>query len=288
MRVSIVVPVFNDAAALPELIERSSRALQDKGWQVEFILVDDGSPDTVWSSLTEVRRAHRQENITLVRLRENFGQNLATLCGIRLSKHEYVVTMDADLQHPPEEIPRLLGHLTSNGLGLAYGTSLKGHPVARQIPSRLLKALINLTVPGGVDASSFRAMTRATANALMERVESRNLLVDVALYRAASRAGTLATSHDERRHGVSSYSWMRLLLLAGAILVQSGALFKLAVAASLVMVVPGLYFALEDGSSAFLALSLLPVALASLIVAVSLRVASRRPFSAACVREVLQ
>lgn len=287
MRVSIVVPVFNDAAALPELIERSSRALQGKGWQVEFILVDDGSPDAVWSSLKEVRRAHSQEDITLVRLRENFGQNLATLCGIRLSKHEYVVTMDADLQHPPEELPRLLGHLISNGLGLAYGTSLGGHPVARQLSSRLFKALINLTVPGGFDASSFRAMTRATANALMERVESRSLLVDVALYRAASGVGTLATAHDERRHGVSSYSWMRLLLLAGAILVQSGALLKLAVAASLAMMAPGLYL-LVKGSPAFLVLALFPVALASIIVAASRRAASRRPFSAACVREVLQ
>lgn len=288
MRVSIIVPIFNDAASVPELIVRSSRALGESGFDAEFILVDDGSTAPVMASLRGIKGRHGNQKITLIRLGNNYGQNIATLCGIQNGKSEYIVTMDADLQHPPEEIPRLLDHLITHDLGLVYGTSRKGHPVGRRLASAMFKALIHFFLPKAFDASSFRALTRETAIALMELERSQSLLIDVALYRTSPRTDTIATGHGERQHGRSLYSWKDLFLLAGAFLVQGKVLHKLAILLGLMTIALGLCFAPVESTPVWAGLAVALIALALVIELVGVRLLSRRTFSTACIEEIVE
>src|SRR5690554_4887139 len=104
--VSIVVPVYNSAAILPELLAELDPVLKALGTEFEVILIDDDSTDHSWTVITELKREFSY--IRAIRMMRNFGQHNALLCGVRAAKFDVVVTMDDDLQHPPKQIPRLL------------------------------------------------------------------------------------------------------------------------------------------------------------------------------------
>src|SRR5438093_763200 len=102
--VSVVVPVYNSEGSLPLLITRVEAVLRSRGCPYELILVDDGSRDGSWTVICDLMaKSHAVRGIALMR---NYGQHNALLCGIRAAVHELIVTMDDDLQHPPEEIPK--------------------------------------------------------------------------------------------------------------------------------------------------------------------------------------
>ena len=107
--VSVVVPVFNSADTILELVDRISHVLTDEHKKFEIILVDDGSRDESWKQIIAVAEANAAT--VPVRLTRNFGQHNALLCGLRKARFATTVTIDDDLQHPPEEIPRLLKQL---------------------------------------------------------------------------------------------------------------------------------------------------------------------------------
>src|SRR5688572_24390208 len=107
--VSIVVPVYRSAEILPRLLERLGAVLDALPGDHEIVLVDDGSPDGSFEVIQELARGRR--NVRGIRLMRNYGQHNALLCGIRAASKEVVVTLDDDLQNPPEEIPRLLAKL---------------------------------------------------------------------------------------------------------------------------------------------------------------------------------
>src|SRR5438270_7208887 len=118
MNISVVVPVFNGSSSLPELVSRLQPVLHDLCENYEVILVNDGSEDGSWETITRLTAEHVwMHGIDLMR---NYGQHNALLCGIRAARHEIVVTLDDDLQHPPEELPKLLSQLQS-GFDVVYG-----------------------------------------------------------------------------------------------------------------------------------------------------------------------
>ena len=120
--VSVVVPVYNSGDILPELVRRLGDVLHGTFGFFEVLLIDDGSPDRSWSAIcTLAAQCHWVRGISLMR---NYGQHNALLCGIRAAKYETIVTMDDDLQHPPEEIPGLLDKL-AEGYDVVYGTPPK-------------------------------------------------------------------------------------------------------------------------------------------------------------------
>jgi glycosyltransferase involved in cell wall biosynthesis len=127
--VSVVVPVFESAARLPELVARIESALRAAGRPFELVLVNDASRDGSWDVVLALARDRPW--LRAVDLARNVGQHGAVLCGTRLARGELVVTLDDDLQHPPEEIPRLLARLES-GYDLVYGTPRE----TRQGPAR--------------------------------------------------------------------------------------------------------------------------------------------------------
>ena len=128
--ISVVTPVYNSEASIAELCRRLSEVLPRIATEYEIILVNDGSRDRSWETISEL--SSRFSTVRGLNLMRNYGQHNALLCGIRAAKYDVIVTMDDDLQHPPEEIPRLLEQL-EQGFDVVYGA-----PEARtaRVPAR--------------------------------------------------------------------------------------------------------------------------------------------------------
>jgi undecaprenyl-phosphate 4-deoxy-4-formamido-L-arabinose transferase len=117
---SVVIPVYRSEGTLRVLVQQLRTVLEETGLDYELVFVDDGSPDQSWEVLRELRDAHG-DRIVAVQLMRNFGHHNALMCGFHHTRGQLVVTMDDDLQHPPDEIPVLLGAIRSGGLDLVYG-----------------------------------------------------------------------------------------------------------------------------------------------------------------------
>jgi undecaprenyl-phosphate 4-deoxy-4-formamido-L-arabinose transferase len=176
----------------------------------EVVLVVDGSPDDTWNVAAELALQYPQ--FRAIQLTRNYGQHSALLAGIRAARHEVIVTMDDDLQHPPEEIPGLLAALTDE-LDLVYALPHdEEHGVARNLASRLVKAA--LCAPLGVQnaraISAFRAF-RCFLRDGLENVHGPNASVDIALSWTTARVGVTRVRMDQRATGRSGYTVRRLV-----------------------------------------------------------------------------
>lgn len=167
MRLSIVVPSFEGAEGLAELIPLLHSELESSGYAWELIIVDDGSGDENWRRIEELCR--RYDQVSALGLTENRGQQIATLTGLAFCRGEYIVTMDDDLEHRPSEIHDLIRTL-EQGYDLVYGV----RPLAYASPLRRLGAALRnllfrllLRPPHGVRLSSFRAMRSSLANSVL-------------------------------------------------------------------------------------------------------------------------
>src|ERR1700720_2090112 len=144
---SVVIPVYNSQAILPELLESLGTALRQLSYRYEVILVNDGSRDGSWDEINRLTSVHSW--IRGINLMRNYGQHNALLCGIRAARREIIVTMDDDLQNPPEEIPAMLAKL-AEGYDVVYGTPLQeSHGLFRDLASQITK----LALQGAMGAS---------------------------------------------------------------------------------------------------------------------------------------
>ncbi len=208
--VSIVVPVYNSAETLRPLVSRLTTVLASLGEAYEIILVDDGSRD---ASAT-VARALEGEYGTVrpLRLLRNYGQHNAILCGLRHARFSVIVTLDDDLQHPPEEIPRLLETL-GDRYDVVYGTAeQEQHGLLRDAASRLTKLVMQqvLGVESARKVSGFRAFRR-DLRAALDDFNGPYVNIDVMLTWATTRIAGLPVRHEPRRVGSSNYTIGRLM-----------------------------------------------------------------------------
>src|SRR5712692_6523560 len=136
--VSVVVPVYNGSATLPLLVEQLQYVLDSSVRNYEIYLVNDGSQDDSWPRIVALAQQYPQvHGLALIR---NYGQHNALLAGIRAAQHEIIVTLDDDLQNPPQEIPQLLNALLDDGLDVVYGAPLKmQHGLFRKMASEIIK-----------------------------------------------------------------------------------------------------------------------------------------------------
>jgi undecaprenyl-phosphate 4-deoxy-4-formamido-L-arabinose transferase len=207
---SIVVPVFNGASTIRALICDLDKVLPTLTEQYEAILVEDGSRDNSWEVICELIQAHAW--IRGIRLMRNFGQHNALLCGIRAVRHDIIVTMDDDLQHPPAEIPHLLAKL-AEGFDVVYGVpDTLQHGLARGWSTRIVKLLLRTAV--GVDiankVSAFRAF-RTQVREGFAHYHSPFVSIDVLLTWATTRFAAIHVHHQPRLAGVSNYSFFKLI-----------------------------------------------------------------------------
>src|SRR6188474_538274 len=140
MNVSVVIPVYRSEKTLDMLIARLGEALPTFADFYEVVLVNDGSPDDSWGVIERLARIHTW--VRGIDLMRNYGQHNATLCGIRAARYELIVTMDDDLQNPPEEMPKLLAKI-AEGCDVVYGTPEKEqHGFWRDLASVITKMVL--------------------------------------------------------------------------------------------------------------------------------------------------
>jgi undecaprenyl-phosphate 4-deoxy-4-formamido-L-arabinose transferase len=207
---SVVVPVYNSEASLPLLLARLEPALESLGVQYELILVNDGSSDRSWPQICEMARS--REWIHGINLMRNYGQHNALLCGIRAASGEVIVTMDDDLQNPPEEIWTLLQEL-DRGFDVVYGTPMKErHGMLRNAASQVTKIALQSAMGAKIArrVSAFRAF-RTRLRAASEQYHSPFLSIDVLLTWGTTRFSAVPVRHDERKAGTSNYTVGKLI-----------------------------------------------------------------------------
>ena len=210
--VSVVIPVFNEAGTLWALHERLARTLKDLGQSWEIIFVDDGSSD---GSAAILRALHEQDRaVRVLRFNRNYGQHAAVFAGMQRARGGIVVTLDAGLQHPPEEIPRLRQRMGDGTEVVGGGRKSRHDPWPRRLASWAVNRLTSAAV--GVPMRDYGCMLRAYRRSVVDRMldchEISRFIPALANTLAASTA-EIAVEHAPRQDRRSRYGLFRLLRL---------------------------------------------------------------------------
>ena len=207
---SVVIPVYKSAVILPELCRRLIKTLESVELDFEIILVEDCGGDDSWYVIQSI--ANQDSRIRGINLARNYGQHNALLCGIRAAKGEKIVTIDDDLQNPPEEIPKVLEKL-AEGYDVVYGyPKNETHGFFRNIASRVTK----LALKGAMGAetaskvSAFRAFRTRLRDAF-DAYRSPTVNIDVLLTWGTSRFAVVHVRQDQRALGDSGYDLKKLI-----------------------------------------------------------------------------
>jgi len=206
---SIVIPVYNSEETLIELLDRLDKVLPDLSPNYEVILVNDGSRDGSWKSIQNLSEAYSW--VHGVKLMRNYGQHNASLCGIRAARNEIIVTMDDDLQHPPEEIYKLLAKL-EEGYDVVYGIpEERPHSWWRNSFSNIVRRILAyaMGVKTILDFAAFRAF-RSHLRMAFDNYQNPNVLVDALLSWGTSNFTTALVKEAPRAYGQSNYNFRRL------------------------------------------------------------------------------
>jgi glycosyltransferase involved in cell wall biosynthesis len=204
---SIVVPVFNGSGSVEALVRRVAAALPD--YDYELILVNDGSADDSWRRISAAARLDRR--VRGIDFARNYGQHNALLAGIRAARGETIVTIDDDLQNPPEEIPRLLAKL-AEGYDVVYGSANeRQHGLLRAAATRLTKSSLKAAIgsDAAMQVSAFRAFRTSLRNAFSD-FKGPYVSIDALLGWGTTRFAAIPVRHDPRMVGRSNYGFVRL------------------------------------------------------------------------------
>ena len=211
VELSVVVPVYRSESLLPELVRRLEDVLDKFGRRSEIILVSDGSPDGSWKVVKDLQKSHQR--IRGISLMRNYGQHAALLAGVHASRGAVIVTMDDDLQTPPEEMPKLLAAL-DQGYDVVYGIrEREQHSGFRNFCSTTAKKLVNrlLGVRVATSITSYKAF-RAELREAFEAQRGPVVFIDAILCWGTTKVGTIVVRHEPRPDGFSGYSFSRLAL----------------------------------------------------------------------------
>jgi undecaprenyl-phosphate 4-deoxy-4-formamido-L-arabinose transferase len=211
--ISVIIPVYNEEENLRELGERLLKTLTAMGRPFEIILVDDGSTDQSWQMLTHLHEKY-PENIRALQFHRNFGQHQAIFAGFQAARGQVMVTLDADLQNPPEEIPRLVAKI-EEGFDTVGGWRENRHDsVFRKFPSFLVNQIMSRVT--GVKLRDYGCMLRAYRREVVDSInqcqESSSFIPALAnLF--SRRVAEIPVGHAERERGKSKYGLIKLIHL---------------------------------------------------------------------------
>jgi glycosyltransferase involved in cell wall biosynthesis len=208
--ISVVVPVYRSMASLPELHRRLSVILPTLAERHEIILVEDCGGDDSWAVIEGL--AAGDERVRGIRMSRNYGQHNALLCGIRAARYETIVTLDDDLQNPPEEIGKLLDRL-SDDVDVVYGTpDVEQHGFMRDQASRITKLALQsaMSAETARNVSSFRAFKTRIRDAFAE-YRGPFVSIDVLLTWGSTRFAHVPVRHEPRQAGASNYTFRMLV-----------------------------------------------------------------------------
>ena len=211
LKFSVVISAFNEEENLEVLYARLVKVMRSLGEPHEMVFVDDGSTDSSFQILTNLHR--KDGNVKVIRFTRNFGQHPAIMAGFDSAQGEVIITLDSDLQNPPEEIPKLLRKL-DEGYEIVFGVlQQRKHSAFRKAGSAFSKWILSRIMPVDVtNISAFRALESCVI-AQLSRFSERSKFLDGLLCWMGFKIGTIEVEHHERRTGKTKYSLFKLISL---------------------------------------------------------------------------
>jgi undecaprenyl-phosphate 4-deoxy-4-formamido-L-arabinose transferase len=209
-QLSVVIPVYRSEAALPTLVQRLRPTLAALACEYELVLVNDGSPDRSWEVIEQLAAQHGW--VRGIRLMRNYGQHNALLAGIRAARFDTIVTMDDDLQHPPEELPKLFAKM-EEGFDVVYGTpEQEQHGLLRDLASLVTKIALQSAMGAETarEVSAWRVFRTHLRDAFAS-YHSPFVSIDVLLTWGTTKFGSVRVRHDPRTIGKSNYTFRKLV-----------------------------------------------------------------------------
>ncbi|WP_459615956.1 undecaprenyl-phosphate 4-deoxy-4-formamido-L-arabinose transferase [Bordetella sp. 2513F-2] len=210
--VSIVIPVYNEIGNLPQLISRLGAACARLPQAYEIILVDDGSRDGSTELISEA--AGQDQHLVGVLLNRNYGQHAAIMAGFQTAKGDLIITLDADLQNPPEEIPRLVAAAEEGHDVVGTVRRNRRDTLFRKLASRVINFSVKKAT--GVTMTDYGCMLRAYRRHIVDAMlacQERSTFIPILANSFARRTTEIDVAHAQREHGTSKYSLMRLVNL---------------------------------------------------------------------------
>ncbi len=211
IKYSIVIPIYRTGLLINELLTRVSRQMDLSGDPYEIIMVEDHGNDDSWQIMKAALPDYPQ--LRIIRLMRNFGQHNALMCGFSHCRGQFVVTMDDDLQNPPEEIPKLITAL-EQGYDVVYGAAAKKqHHPFRNIGSFLIKSFYQRIFRSSANVTSFRIIRRQVIDGIV-RYDKNYTFIDGLIAWHTANIGNVEVIHEERGQGSSGYSLTKLFTLS--------------------------------------------------------------------------
>ncbi|MFP4555796.1 MAG: glycosyltransferase family 2 protein [Bacteroidales bacterium] len=212
MDISVIVPLYNEEESLPELVAWIKQVMDRERFTFEVILVDDGSNDSSWS----VVEALNKENPAVrgIKFRRNYGKSAALHTGFQAAKGDVVVTMDADLQDSPEEIPEMYRMINEQGLHLVSGWKKKRYdPLSKTIPSKFFNKTVRIFT--GIKLHDFNCGLKAYKRDVIKSIEifgeMHRYIPVLAKQAGFNRIGEKVVQHQERKYGVTKFGFERFI-----------------------------------------------------------------------------
>ena len=213
MDITVVVPLYNEEESLPELMEWIAMVMDANRFSYEVIMVDDGSTDRSWSVIEEL--SHQYRTLRAIKFRRNYGKSAALQVGFTAAKGDVVVTMDADLQDSPDEIPELFRMVKYDGFDLVSGWKRKRYDplLTKRIPSKLYNATVRMV--SGIKLHDMNCGLKAYRSMVVKSVEvygEMHRYIPVLAKQAGFRKiGEKVVQHHERKYGISKFGWSRFI-----------------------------------------------------------------------------
>lgn len=206
MDISIVIPLYNEAESLPELLTWIERVMQTHHFSYEVILVDDGSKDCSWQIIEEY--SPKNSNIRGIKFRRNYGKSAALHCGFQTAQGDVVITMDADMQDSPDEIPELYQLITQDDYDMISGWKKKRYdPLSKTIPTKLFNATARKF--SGIQLHDFNCGLKAYKNKVVKNIEvygeMHRYIPILAKQAGFTRIGEKVVQHRARKYGVTKF-----------------------------------------------------------------------------------
>lgn len=210
--ISVVVPLYNEEESLAELHEWIVRVMGENGFSYEIVFVDDGSSDGSWEAVCRLKV--RDPHVRGIRFRRNYGKSAALYCGFEAARGEVVITMDADLQDSPDEIPELYRMVTEQGYDLVSGWKKKRYdPLGKTLPSKFFNATARLA--SGIRLHDFNCGLKAYRRKVVKSIEvygeMHRFIPVLAKQAGFRRIGEKVVRHRARKYGVSKFGWERMI-----------------------------------------------------------------------------
>ena len=211
MDITVVVPLYNEEESLPELYKWIERVMKANGFSFEVIFVNDGSTDNSWQVIEDL--SHQSENVKGIKFRRNYGKSPALYCGFKEAQGYVVITMDADLQDSPDEIPELYKMITEDGYDLVSGYKQKRYdPLSKTLPTKLFNATAR-KISGIHNLHDFNCGLKAYRNEVVKNIEVYGEMHRYIPYLAKNagfdKIGEKVVHHQARKYGKSKFGLNR-------------------------------------------------------------------------------